>query len=115
MYVTSPFHFYNGIIVICHQFSSSCRQIRLAGGDNVGRSGDDDDSDARYHLFRPIAALCNRVAAELKPMRELENALDQIIDHLDDLDAKSDAKLEELMLKKNNYLEATRKMQSAFK
>lgn len=87
--------------------------------DGDGRPGGNDDAsnndfDASHHLVRPIASAFEQVVSALQPMQQLEKDLDRIIEHLDDLDAKADVKLEELVLKKKNYLEATRKMQSAF-
>jgi len=96
--------------------STSAGRIDKADGD--GRPGGNDEgsnNDASHHLVRPIASAFEQVVSALQPMQQLEKELDRIIEHLDDLDAKADAKLEELMLKKKNYLEATRKMQSAFK
>jgi len=92
--------------------------FRFDSADADGRPGGNDDcssNDASHHLVRPIASAFEQVVSALQPMQQLEKDLDRIIEHLDDLDAKADAKLEELVLKKKNYLEATRKMQSAFK
>ena len=74
-----------------------------------------DDDVAAHHLFRPVAAAFERVAAEMPPIVALEKMLDDVIGHLDELDAKCDAKLEELMRKREEHLKATEMMRSAFK
>ena len=70
--------------------------------------------DASYHLFRPVAAAFEQISSEMRPLRDLENALDGIIEHLDDLDAKCDAKLEELLQKRKAFIDASQRVQSAF-
>ena len=74
-----------------------------------------DDDVAAHHLFRPVAAAFERVSAEMPPIVALEKMLDDVIGHLDELDAKCDAKLEELMRKREEHLKATEMMRSAFK
>ena len=82
--------------------------------DDVGGGGGGKEINASYHLFRPVAAAFDQIASEMRPLRDLENALDGIIEHLDDLDAKCDAKMEELLQKRKAFIDATQRVQSAF-
>ena len=71
--------------------------------------------DASYHLFRPVAAAFEQIASEMRPLKDLENSLNRIIGHLDDLEAKCDAKIGELLRKRKAFIDAGQRMQSAFR
>jgi len=118
--MTPPQDRYDNARQTAETLTSSSRRIdhrsdKATGRTQHGEKQDGNEIDANHHLLRPIGAAFDLAKAELKPLKSLEVALDGIIDHLDDLDAKCDAKLEELMRKKKAYLDATKMMQSAFK
>ena len=75
----------------------------------------DVESPSSDGPFRPLVAALGQARQEMRAVNQLERGLDQIIAHLDDLDRKCDAKLDELTKKRKAYLEATMIVQSAFK
>jgi len=95
--------------------STEKRRNAASAVDPQANSAIDADSDvSQYHLLQPVATAFDQMAAGMKPMMNLENSLDDIIRHLDELEAKCDAKIEDLMAKRQAFLDATQMMQKTF-